>query len=119
MTREIALTKNRHERVSPITGEEVTESFFGTEVEDPLNVEEHIKTVLTYLIRDVPMNSDLVVYVTGLTPLFQAVFAAWVMRNCSGPMMSLDLYPGSLTFAHYDKDAGTYVFVDALTGKSP
>ena len=45
MTREIALTKNRHEIVSPITGEEVTESFFGTEVEDPLNVEEHIKAV--------------------------------------------------------------------------
>ena len=69
MTREIALT-NRHEIVSPITGEEVTESFFETEIEDPLNVEEHIKTVLTYLIRDVPMNSDLVVYVTGLTPSF-------------------------------------------------
>ena len=113
MTREIALT-NRHEIVSPITNEVVTESFFAVEVEDPLNVEEHMNTVLAHLIRDVPMNSDLVVYVTGLTPLFQAVFTAWIMRNCSGPMMSLDLYPGSLTFAHYDKDAGTYVFVNAL-----
>ena len=121
MTREIALT-NRHEIVSPISGEEVTESFFAVEVEDPINVEEHMNTVLAHLTRDVPMDTDLIVYVTGLTPLFQAVFAAWLLRNCSGPTMSLDMYPGSLTFAHYDKDAGTYVFVDALTGyiqKSP
>ena len=68
MTREIALT-NRHEIVSPITNEVVTESFFAVEVEDPLNVEEHINTVLAHLIRDVPIDTDLVVYVTGLTTL--------------------------------------------------
>ena len=58
MTREIALT-NRHEIVSPITNEVVTESFFAVEVEDPLNVEEHMNTALAHLTRDVPMDTDL------------------------------------------------------------
>ena len=109
--------------MSPITGEEVTESFFGKEVEDVLNVEEQMETVLEHL-KGVPLDAILVVYVTGLTPLFQAVFAAWLTRNCSGPTMSLDLYPGNLVFAHYNleskfiEDAPTYVFRDALTGST-
>lgn len=115
MIKEIALTIGRHNIVSPITGEEVTESFFGNEVEDTMNVEEHIETVLAHL-SDVPINTTLVVYVTGLTTLFQAVFAVWLRKNCSPPTMSLDMYPGNLVFAHYDRDAETYVFRDALTG---
>ena len=123
MIKEIALTNGRHTIVSPITGEEVTESFFGRDVEDVLNVEEQMETVLEHL-KGVPLDAILVVYVTGLTPLFQAVFAAWLTRNCSGPTMSLDLYPGNLVFAHYNleskfiEDAPTYVFRDALTGST-
>ena len=117
MIKEIALTNGRHTIVSPITEEEVTESFFGKEVEDVLNVAEHMETVLAHL-KGVPLDAILVVYVTGLTPLFQAVFAAWLEWNCSGPTMSLDMHPGSLVFAHYDRDAQTYVFRDALTGST-
>jgi len=118
MTREIALTTNRHEIVSPITGKEVTESFFGKEVEDPNDVENHLNTVLIHLMDSVPLNATLIVYVTGASALFQAVFAAWIERNCSGPMMSLDMYPGELVFAHWDKNAETYVFKHGLTGKT-
>ncbi len=117
MIKEIALTNGRHTIVSPITEEEVTESFFGKEVEDVLNVAEHMETVLAHL-KGVPLDAILVVYVTGLTPLFQAVYAAWLEWNCSGPTMSLDMHPGSLVFAHYDRDAQTYVFRDALTGST-
>ena len=49
MIKEITLTKGRHTIVSPLTGEEVTESFFGKEVEDVLNVEEQMETVLEHL----------------------------------------------------------------------
>ena len=117
MMKEIALTNGRHQIMSPITGEEVTDSFFGNEIEDVMNVAEHMETVFEHL-KGVPMDATLVVYVTGLTTLFQAVFAAWVTRNCSGPMMSLDLYPGNLVFAHYNRKTKTYVFRDALTGST-
>ena len=117
MITEVALTKGRHQITSPITGEEVTDSFFGNKIEDVFNVAEHMETVLAHL-TDVPKDTTLVVYVTGLTPLFQAVFAAWLEWNCSGPTMSLDMYPGNLVFAHYDRDAQTYVFRDALTGST-
>jgi hypothetical protein len=102
--------------MSPITDEEVTESFFGRVVEEPLNVAEHMKTVRAHL-KGVPLDVTIVVYVTGLTPLFQAVFAAWLDRNCNVPA-TLDLHQGRLVFAHYDRDAETYVFRDALTGST-
>jgi hypothetical protein len=118
MIKEIALTIGRHEIMSPITDEEVTESFFGRVVEEPLNVAEHMKTVRAHL-KGVPLDVTIVVYVTGLTPLFQAVFAAWLDRNHTEnvirPIVALH-YP--LVFAHYDRDAKTYVFRDALTGKA-
>ena len=115
MITEIATTTGRHEIISPITGHVVTKSFFGTTVEDPLNVSAHMETVKAHL-DDVPLDETIVVYVTGLSTLLQAVFAVWIGRNCYPPMMSLDLHPGKLVFAHYDRDAETYVFKDALTG---
>ena len=121
MITEVALTKGRHQITSPITGEEVTDSFFGNKIEDVFNVAEHMKTVLAHL-TDVPKDTTLVVYVTGLTPLFQAVFAAWMMWNCSPTTSSVDMHGNplfsGLVFAHYDRDAQTYVFRDALTGST-
>jgi len=118
MIMEIALTKGRHEIRSPISGKEVTGSFFGKEVYgDVFDVEAHMETVKETL-KGLPMDTTIVVYVTGLTPLFQAVFAAWLEMNCFGPAMSLDMHPGNLVFAHYDKDEETYVFRDALTGST-
>ena len=114
---EIALTIGRHDIVSPITGEQVTESFFGQVVEDPLNIASHMKTVGEKL-STVPLGETLVVYVTGLSSLFQAVFAVWLDRNCNDTTMSLDMHPGKLVFAHYDRDASTYCFIDALSGET-
>ena len=113
---EISLTIGRHDIISPITGDEVTESFFGLVVEDPLNIVSHMKTIGEKL-RMVPLDETLVVYVTGLSSLIQAVFAVWVDRNCNTTTMSLDMHPGKLVFAHYDRDAKTYCFSDALTGE--
>jgi hypothetical protein len=114
---EIALTIGRHDIVSPITGEQVTESFFGHVVEDPLNIASHMKTVGEKL-STVPLGETLVVYVTGLSSLFQAVFAVWLDRNCNDTTMSLDMHPGKLVFAHYDRDVDTYCFIDALSGET-
>ena len=114
---EIALTIGRHEIISPITGDEVTESFFGQVGENPLNIGSHMKTIGEKL-STVPLDETLVVYVTGLTSLFQAVFAVWLDRNCNDITMSLDTHPGKLVFAHFDRDTNTYAFSAALSGET-
>lgn len=115
--KELTLTKGRHEIKSVITGEIVEDSIFGNTVDDVLNVKQHMATATTIL-RKVADN-DILIYVTGLTPLFQAVFAAWLELNCSGyANASLDMPRGSLTFAHYDRNTGTYVLADSLSGDS-
>ena len=114
---EITLTEARHETISPITGEEVKDSLFGNIVEEPLAVEEHQQT-MTEKLNTLPLEATIIVYVTGLTTLFQAVFAAWLNRNCNSTNFSLDMHPGQLVFAHFDRDATTYRFIDALTGET-
>jgi hypothetical protein len=113
---EITLTKRRHEIVSPITGEIVKESFFGNTVEDVLNVEKHMVTV-TERFAEID-DEDIIVYVTGLTTLVQAVFAAWLSLRCSGVTQSLDMPRGRLTFAHFNRDSQSYDFANALTGSN-
>ena len=111
---EITLTKGRHEIVSPITGEIVEESFFGNEVEEVLNVEKHMVAVAERFAEI--DDDDVIVYVTGLTTLFQAVFAAWLSLRCSGATQSLDMPKGQLTFAHFNRDTQGYDFANALDG---
>ena len=112
---EITLTNGRHEIVSPITGETVKDSFFGNTVEDVLNVEKHMITA-TAKFAEID-DYDVIVYVTGLTSLFQAVFAVWLHLRCSGATQSLDMPRGQLTFAHFNRDTQSYTFTNALTGE--
>ena len=115
--KELSLTKGRHEIKSVFTGELVEKSIFGHTVEDILDIDKHIDVAKEAMFYTEPFEEDIVVYVTGLTPLFQAVFAAWLYVRC-GPPWSLDMPRGTLTFAHYDRDTDTYVLVDALTGQT-
>jgi hypothetical protein len=111
---EITLTNGRHEIISPITGEIVEDSFFGNTVEDVLNVEKHMVTA-TAKFAEID-DYDVIVYITGLTSLFQAVFAVWLHLRCSGATQSLDMPRGKLTFAHFNRDTKSYTFTNALTG---
>lgn len=112
---EIALTKGRHEIISAISGEEVKDTFFGNAVENVLDVKSHME-VVTAKLRSIS-DKDIIVYVTGLTPLFQAVFAAWLQLRCSGyANASLDMPVGNLTFAHFNRETGQYHLISALDG---
>jgi hypothetical protein len=112
---EIALTKGRHEIISAISGEEVKDTLFGSTVEDVLDIKSHMGVVAEKL-RSISDN-DIIVYVTGLTPLFQAVFAAWLQLRCTGyANASLDMPVGTLTFAHFNRETGQYHLINALDG---
>ena len=112
---EIALTKGRHEIISAISGDEVQDAFFGNTVENVLDIKSHMK-VITAKLRSIQDN-DIIVYVTGLTPLFHAVFAAWLRLTCSGyANASLDMPAGTLTFAHFNRETGQYHLINALNG---
>lgn len=112
---EIALTKGRHEIISAISGDEVQDAFFGNTVENVLDVKSHME-VITAKLRSIQDN-DIIVYVTGLTPLFHAVFAAWLRLTCSGyANASLDMPAGTLTFAHFNRETGQYHLINALDG---
>ena len=113
---EIALTKGRHEIISAISGDEVQDAFFGNTVENVLDVKSHMK-VITAKLRSIQDN-DIIVYVTGLTPLFHAVFAAWLRMYVSGyANASLDMPAGTLTFAHFNRETGQYKLIDAINGE--
>ena len=113
---EIALTKGRHEIISAISGDEVQDAFFGNTVENVLDVKSHMK-VITAKLRSI-QDRDIIVYVTGLTPLFHAVFAAWLRLTCSGyANASLDMPAGRLTFAHFNRETGQYHLINALSGE--
>ena len=112
---DIALTKGRHEIISAISGDEVQDAFFGNTVENVLDVKSHME-VITAKLRSIQDN-DIIVYVTGLTPLFHAVFAAWLRLTCSGyANASLDMPAGTLTFAHFNRETGQYHLINALDG---
>tara|TARA_B100001564_G_C20608941_1_gene656600 strand:+ start:612 stop:983 length:372 start_codon:yes stop_codon:yes gene_type:complete len=112
---EIALTKGRHEIISAISGEEVQDAFFGNTVENVLDVKSHMEAI-TAKLRSIE-DRDIIVYVTGLTPLFHAVFAAWLQLRCSGyANASLDMPVGNLTFAHFNRETGQYHLINALDG---
>ena len=113
---EIALTKGRHEIISAISGDEVQDAFFGNTVENVLDVKSHMK-VITAKLRSI-QDRDIIVYVTGLTPLFHAVFAAWLRLTCSGyANASLDMPAGRLTFAHFNRETGQYHLINAINGE--
>ena len=115
--KELSLTKGRHEIKSVFTGKVIEKSIFGHTVEDVLDIEKHIEVAREAMFYEQPYYDEIVVYVTGLTPLFQAVFAAWLNVRC-GPPWTLDMPRGTLTFAHYNRETDSYVLVDALTGKT-
>jgi len=107
--REISLTKGRHEIISPITGEEVTDSIWGETVENPLDIKSHFEVAMEYLQTEL-WDGDIVVYVTGLTPLFHAVVSAYFgIVSVEGGSSTF----GSLIFAHYDRTQNTYVLYSA------
>jgi len=107
--KEISLTKGRHEIISPITGEEVTDSIWGETVENPLDIKSHFDVAMEYLQTEL-WDGDIVVYVTGLTPLFHAVVSAYFgIVSVEGGSSTF----GSLIFAHYDRTQNTYVLYSA------
>ena len=80
---ERAMTLGRHDIVSPISGETVTEAIWGYEVENPSDIAGHRVHFEKFLVKDIDAyegNEPIayIVYVTGLTHLTVAVTAAFM-----------------------------------------
>ena len=110
---EWALTM-RHKMHSLLTGDVLTETIFPTQVENVMDMTGHI-TVVSRKMAEVPRDATIIVYVSGLGQLTQAVYVAWLnrIRLFGG---SLDLWPGDLIFAHYDFETKTYRAFSAMSG---
>ena len=111
---EWALCTGRHEMHSLLTGDVLTESIFPMTVENVMNMTGHI-SVVSRKMAEVPRDATIIVYVSGLGPLKQAVYVAWLNRTrlFGG---SLDLWPGELIFAHYDRESEAYRAFSAMSG---
>ena len=111
---EWALTEGRHEMHSLLTGDVLTESIFPMTIENVMDMADHVR-VVTRKMAKVPRDATIIVYISGLTLLTQAVYVAWLNRTrlFGG---SLDLWPGELIFAHYDFETKTYRAFSAMSG---
>ena len=113
---EWALTEGRHEMHSLLTGDVLTESIFPMTIENVMDMADHVR-VVTRKMAEVPRDATIIVYVSGLTLLTQAVYVAWLNRTrlFGG---SLDLWPGELIFAHYDRESEAFRGFSAMSGNS-
>ena len=110
---ELSLTDNRHEIISELTSEVVSQSIFPNTVEEVMNLEEHIR-VTDRVLNSLESFSHCIVYITGLTILVQALYISWSKHvNANGKHRY-----GQLIFAHRDRKSESYKLFDSLPGES-
>jgi hypothetical protein len=110
---ELSLTDNRHEILSELTSEVVTQSIFPNTVEEVMNLEEHIQ-VTDRLFNSLELFSHCIVYITGLTILVQALYISWRKQVLAHGKHR----HGQLIFAHRDRKSGSYKLFCSQSGKS-
>ena len=110
---ELSLTDNRHEIISELTSEVVSQSIFPNTVEEVMNLEEHIR-VTDRVFNSLESFSHCIVYITGLTILVQALYIYWRKHaKANGKHRH-----GQLILAHRDRTSDSYKLFDSLTGES-
>ena len=110
---ELSLTDNRHEIISELTSEVVTQSIFPNTVEEVMDLDEHIR-VTDRVLNSLEPFSHCIVYITGLTILVQALYISWSKHvKANGKHRH-----GQLILAHRDRTSDAYKLFDSLTGES-
>jgi hypothetical protein len=110
---ELSLTDNRHEIISELTSEVVTQSIFPNTVEEVMDLDEHIR-VTDRVLNSLESFSHCIVYITGLTILVQALYISWSKHvKANGKHRH-----GQLILAHRDRTLDAYKLFDSLTGES-
>ena len=109
---ELSLTDNRHEVLSELTSDAVSQSIFPTTVEEVMNIEEHIQ-VTDRVFKSLKPFSHCIVYLTGLTILVQALYISWRKQILSHGKHKY----GQLILAHYDRTSKSYKLFDSQTGE--
>lgn len=110
---ELSLTDNRHEIISELTSEVVTQSIFPNTVEEVMDLDEHIR-VTDRVLNSLESFSHCIVYITGLTILVQALYISWSKHvKANGKHRH-----GQLILAHRDRTSDAYKLFDSLTGES-
>ena len=109
---ELSLTDNRHEILSELTSEIVSQSIFPNTVKQVMNLEEHIQ-VTDRVLNSLESFSHCIVYITGLTILVQALYVSW-----SKHVLAYGKHrDGQLIFAHRDRTSDSYKLFCSQTGK--
>lgn len=110
---ELSLTDNRHEIISELTSETITQSVFPNTIKEVMNLEEHIQ-VTDRVLNSLELFSHCIVYITGLTILVQALYISWSKHvKVNGKHRY-----GRLIFAHRDRKSESYKLFDSQTGES-
>ena len=110
---ELSLTDNRHEIISELTSETITQSVFPNTVKEVMNLEEHIR-VTDRVLNSLELFSHCIVYITGLTILVQALYISWSKHVKANGKHRY----GQLIFAHRDRKSESYKLFDSQTGES-
>lgn len=110
---ELSLTDNRHEIISELSSEAVSQSIFPNTVEEVMNLEEHIR-VTDRVLNSLELFSHCIVYITGLTILVQALYISWSKHVKANGKHRY----GQLIFAHRDRKSASYKLFDSQTGES-
>ena len=110
---ELSLTENRHEIISELTSEVVTQSIFPNTVEQVMNLKEHIQ-VTNRVFNSLESFSHCIVYITGLTILVQALYISWSKHILANGKHRY----GKLIFAHRDRTSDSYKLFCSQTGES-